>query len=111
MLDRLRASVRSISLTKAAGIVNWACLVPIVLIILWGWFTDNEDAIFHPISLLASALLGFAYALLLSMDASNELFRDRPLLDGVPRWLWRWICVSWGALMLVIFFFLYIRPG
>lgn len=109
-MQRLFSTLRSISLTKAASIVNWVCCTTILLFVLWGWLTDNEDAIFHPLPLLASALLGFSYALLLSLDSGNELFRDRPLFNGAPRWLWRWICAGWGALMLVIIFFLYIHP-
>jgi hypothetical protein len=110
MLDKFFAALLAIPLSKTANIVNWVCFTPVILAGFLGWLTDNTDVIFHPIPLLALAFLGFAYALLLSMDSRNELFRDKPMLDGVPRWLWRWICAGWGALMLAILFLLYIHP-
>ena len=109
-MDKFPSAIRGISLTKAATFVNWVCFTPIILFVLWGWLTNDEDAIFHPIPLLAFALLGFFYALLLSLDSSNELFRERAMLDGVPRWLWRWICAGFGFLMLVVIFFIYVSP-
>jgi hypothetical protein len=110
MFSDLLTSLRSVSLSKAASIINWVCWPPIIIAGAINYFLEN-GAIFHWIPLLAFAILGFGYAFLLSIDSSRELFFDKPLFDGVPRWLWRWICVGWGASMLVAIYFLHISPA
>ena len=110
MVGKFLSSLRSIPLTKAATIINWVCFTPILLAGLWGWLTDDMSAILHPIPMLALVVLGFGYALLLSLDSGFELFRDRPLFNGAPRWLWRWICAGFGFLMLALIFLSYVSP-
>lgn len=95
--------------TKAATVANWVGATPIMVAAILDRFFGVET-IFQWILLAAFAFLGFAYALLLSIDSNNELFRNYPLFKNVPRWLWRWICAGWGFLMLAIIFFLQISP-
>ena len=110
MLAKFVASFRSFSLSKIAAIVNWVCFVPVLAAGLIGYFSDDESALLHWIPLSALAILGFAYALLLSADSQGELFRDRPLFNNLPRWLWRWICAGWGFLMVALIYVLHINP-
>jgi len=95
--------------TKAATVINWVGATPIMVAAILDRFFGAET-IFQWILLAAFAFLGFAYALLLSIDSNNELFRTDPLFKGVPRRLWRWICAGFGFLMFVVIFFIYASP-
>lgn len=110
MIKKFLSSLHSSPLTKAATIINWIGAIPIIVAAILDRFLGVEGAVFHWIPLLAFAFLGFGYALLLSMDSSHELFFDRPLFNGVPRWLWRWICTGFGFAMLAVIFFIYVSP-
>jgi len=110
MLNNILTSLRSLTLTRAATVVNWIGFAPIIVAVILERFLGVEGAVLHWIPLLGLAILGFAYATFLSVDSSFELFRDRALFDGVPRWLWRWICAGFGFLMLVVIFSIYVNP-
>ena len=108
MFTRLLDALRSIPLPAAAAAVNWIGFTPIIIAAVLEQFFGVEGAVTHWIPLLGLSFLGFAYALLLSLDSSGELFRDRPLFERWPRWLWRWACTAWGVLMLMVIFYTYI---
>jgi hypothetical protein len=110
LLNNILSSLRSVSLARAANIVNWIGFTPIIVAALLERFLGVEGAITHWLPLLSLAFAGFAYAFFLSIDSSFELFRDRALFDGVPRWLWRWVCAGFAFGMLAVIFFIYVSP-